>query len=503
MAVRLGTRDDSVPGRFPTAAARSRTPDADSRARPGRGLHPPRSTPTCGERFGAERTCRGSAGRRLAPRALATYEAAGARRGGGPARRLRATPATRSPGLAVEGLLERDAHEACRRSWRRGLRPRHAGASLARALPAASTGTRCSAPLPPLFAVETALRLLVTFGLVSEASLWIAPAAEPARVRRLDSATTSRRGGRAARGPDGTRLGYARPEPHAARRFRAVPVVRWGRLDAALVVRVVPRSPRSRRTFLCEAAAALSPLLERALLLERGAEREADARPGHRAAADPARLRPPRRPDPGRARCSPRTPSRLRDELARPRRRASSASASRAARRHDAAGSSSSTASCASSRTRLSRAARSAGRSRRCCTARSRRSRPARGIAADATRRRARAAFLSASQRITLFRAAQEALSNIREHSGAAQRVGRPALPARLDRAPRRRRRRAASRSSRASRRAAKRGRLGLIGINERVRMLGGTFHIDSAPGGPTVLTVTLPRWEPLDPAAE
>ena len=50
---------------------------------------------------------------------------------------------------------------------------------------------------------------------------------------------------------------------------------------------------------------------------------------------------------------------------------------------------------------------------------------------------------------------------------------------------------------------AAKRGRLGLIGISERVRMLGGTFAIDSAPGRSTVLTVSLPRWEPLHPTAE
>jgi signal transduction histidine kinase len=32
--------------------------------------------------------------------------------------------------------------------------------------------------------------------------------------------------------------------------------------------------------------------------------------------------------------------------------------------------------------------------------------------------------------------------------------------------------------------------------------MLGGSFRIDSAPGGPTVLLVSLPRWEPLDPAS-
>ena len=36
----------------------------------------------------------------------------------------------------------------------------------------------------------------------------------------------------------------------------------------------------------------------------------------------------------------------------------------------------------------------------------------------------------------------------------------------------------------------------------ERVRMLGGSFEIESAPGGPTTLAVTLPRWEPLNPAS-
>ena len=33
--------------------------------------------------------------------------------------------------------------------------------------------------------------------------------------------------------------------------------------------------------------------------------------------------------------------------------------------------------------------------------------------------------------------------------------------------------------------------------------MLGGTFDIESAPGGPTVLTFSLPRWEPLAPSSE
>ena len=45
--------------------------------------------------------------------------------------------------------------------------------------------------------------------------------------------------------------------------------------------------------------------------------------------------------------------------------------------------------------------------------------------------------------------------------------------------------------------RAAKNGRLGLVGIGERVRLLGGQFDIRSRIGGPTVLTVTLLRWRP------
>ena len=49
----------------------------------------------------------------------------------------------------------------------------------------------------------------------------------------------------------------------------------------------------------------------------------------------------------------------------------------------------------------------------------------------------------------------------------------------------------------RALARAAQRGRLGIVGIGERVRMLGGTFEIDSAPGGPTILTFALPRVTP------
>jgi signal transduction histidine kinase len=106
---------------------------------------------------------------------------------------------------------------------------------------------------------------------------------------------------------------------------------------------------------------------------------------------------------------------------------------------------------------------------------------------------------LSSAQRIAVFRAVQESLANVREHSGAT------VVEVRL-----RSRRNTVDMSvtdngqgfevSRALAQAAQRGRLGLVGIGERVRMLGGTFEIDSVPGGPTTLRVALPRWEPFTP---
>ena len=103
---------------------------------------------------------------------------------------------------------------------------------------------------------------------------------------------------------------------------------------------------------------------------------------------------------------------------------------------------------------------------------------------------------LTSAQRIAVYRAIQESLSNVREHSGAST------VEIRL------RMRRSSIRYGsvddgqgfevgRALARAAQRGRLGIVGIGERVRMLGGSFEIDSAPGGPTMLTFALPRVQP------
>jgi signal transduction histidine kinase len=104
---------------------------------------------------------------------------------------------------------------------------------------------------------------------------------------------------------------------------------------------------------------------------------------------------------------------------------------------------------------------------------------------------------LSSAQRITLFRVIQEALANVREHAGASHvsvrvRARRSAIELQIvDDGM-------GFEVERALAKAAQRGRLGLVGIAERVHMVGGTFELESQPGGPTTLKLTLPRWELL-----
>ena len=103
---------------------------------------------------------------------------------------------------------------------------------------------------------------------------------------------------------------------------------------------------------------------------------------------------------------------------------------------------------------------------------------------------------LTSAQRIAVYRAIQESLSNIREHSGASTaeirlRMRRASIEVRVTDDGH------GFEVGRALARAAQRGRLGIVGIGERVRMLGGSFEIDSAPGGPTMLTFALPRVLP------
>jgi signal transduction histidine kinase len=108
---------------------------------------------------------------------------------------------------------------------------------------------------------------------------------------------------------------------------------------------------------------------------------------------------------------------------------------------------------------------------------------------------------LSASQRIALLRVLQEALSNVRQHSGARnvavtlrseadglfmeiQDDGHGFEPADVVRGE-----------------DGQNG-IGLAGMQERIRLLGGTLEIVSRPGGPTTLRAVLPLWQPAAAAS-
>jgi len=106
--------------------------------------------------------------------------------------------------------------------------------------------------------------------------------------------------------------------------------------------------------------------------------------------------------------------------------------------------------------------------------------------------------ILGPQQRVAVFRAIQEALSNVREHSGATTveirlHMRRNWIEVKVTDNGH------GFEVNRSLAHAAQRGRLGIVGMGERMRILGGTFDIESTPGGPTVLRFSLPRWEPFE----
>lgn len=99
---------------------------------------------------------------------------------------------------------------------------------------------------------------------------------------------------------------------------------------------------------------------------------------------------------------------------------------------------------------------------------------------------------LTDSQKIALLALVREALSNVREHAAArhvsvvvsADEDGLTACVIDDGRG---------FEPETALVQAARGGHLGLVGMHERVRMLGGRTEINSRPGGPTVISVNLP----------
>jgi signal transduction histidine kinase len=111
-------------------------------------------------------------------------------------------------------------------------------------------------------------------------------------------------------------------------------------------------------------------------------------------------------------------------------------------------------------------------------------------------------ASLSDSQQIALLALIREALSNIREHSDArhvtinVSRRGEVVDATVTDDGR-------GFDPETALVRAARSGHLGLVGMHERVRLLGGQTKIDSRPGGPTVISVSMPAWPVAEPRRE
>ncbi len=107
--------------------------------------------------------------------------------------------------------------------------------------------------------------------------------------------------------------------------------------------------------------------------------------------------------------------------------------------------------------------------------------------------------ILTMSQRIAVVRIVQEALSNVRSHSEASEvqvdlRATDESLDLRIADDGRGFDLRATAGA------AARRGRLGIVGMNERVRLLGGVFTIESMPSVGTTVHVSIPAWRPLGP---
>jgi signal transduction histidine kinase len=102
---------------------------------------------------------------------------------------------------------------------------------------------------------------------------------------------------------------------------------------------------------------------------------------------------------------------------------------------------------------------------------------------------------LSDSQKIVLFRVAQEALSNVRRHSGAARvTVALHSTPTFVGLT-------VTDNGFGFDPQQLGQERLGLAGISERVRLLGGAVEIETSPGAGTTVRATLPQWRPLTPA--
>ena len=343
--------------------------------------------------------------------------------------------------------------------------------------------------LPPLLAVEIQLRLLLGLDIVLEASLWrrtpgglecalaLGGAEEPSRRVRAEAKAVLR--------------GRSRLSLLGGSALRSAAVLRFGEPYAAVVGRLGSVDPQVADAFLAEITAALSPIVEREQLLEHSAERE-----GTLVGAGERRLMRlgfDLHDGPIQNVLALAADVRLLQQQVYPF--VLEGYREQAFGRFD---------DLTARLTELDRELRELAHS---LETKSVISRPLgeilhREIENFGERSGTHVSLeirgdpdsLSSAQRITVFRAIQEALANVREHSGATSvvvrlRARRSAIEVQISDDG------MGFEVERALAKAAQRGRLGLVGIAERVRMVGGTFHLESTPGGPTILKLTLPRY--------
>jgi signal transduction histidine kinase len=351
--------------------------------------------------------------------------------------------------------------------------------------------SRFLSELPPAMAMEGLLRAAVALGPLEEASLWQADAGRGLVCLSLvggDAAT------RRVRACARELLLDGRGRDHDRGHVHAVPVFRWGGTYAGLVLRARPANREVALAYAGEAASELTAVLERERLLRRGASHEralveASERRLVRIGLDihdgplqvlatlvgDTRILRDRLADDLGGDASRRLllawlddyALRLR-EVDEDLRELALSLESQRLRQADFAVALRHEVSAFAARTGIE-------------------------VDSDVT---GSFADLTASQRFAIAAVVREALANAREHGGASH--------ARL-------RVRATAASIRATVAddgggfdvehalvaAAARGRLGLVGMSERVRLLGGQLAVESRPGGPTTIAVTLPRWAP------
>jgi len=351
----------------------------------------------------------------------------------------------------------------------------------------AVTDPRFLEPLPGLV-VETQLRLLTAFSAADDVSVWLA---QPSGTPRLLASA----GVEPTRGIRAAARAASSGEPMPAKRaIRAIPIVRWDRIDGALVLRV-RRGDSDRAVILAgELVPRIAPALERSRLLARIREREGTlvetaekrlARLGFDLHDGPLQevfalggelrlFREQLQRVIGHDHAAPIILGRVDDVEAR-------LTALEAELREFAHSLESPAVLRAplpellerekaevESRTRVSVALRLDGEF-------------------DS---------LTRSQTIALLRVVQEALANVENHSGATAATvrvtaGADELWAEIVDDGR------GFEVERTLVEAARGGRLGLVGMSERARLLGGRLDLESRAGGPTRISVTIPRWRP------